>query len=142
MSTECSPGLDGFTMRELELLPECAWNIVAQLLTACEEAQFPRESCCWAATAMLPKDGGHLPSSIVPSRCLSFCGGFIWSPVAADSKLAGILCGTREGHTMSEVLFTLILDMEQAHVNCEESPVSGCFVDYTKYFDFFSYEFT
>ena len=61
MSTTSSPGLDGFTVRELQLLPECAWNLMAQLLTACEEAQFLPDLYCCAATAMLPKDCGQVP---------------------------------------------------------------------------------
>ena len=44
MSTESSLGLDGFTVRELQHLLECAWNLMAQLLTVCEDVQFPPES--------------------------------------------------------------------------------------------------
>ena len=148
MSTESSPGLDGFTVRELQLLPECAWNFMAQLLTACEESQFLPESYLWASTAMLPKDGGQVPLKHRPITLFVLLwrvySGARWQQIQSwqESFVHRWVCGARKGHTMSEVLLPLFLDIEQAHVNGDESPVFGCFLDYTKYFDFFSYEFT
>ena len=82
-------------MRELQFLPECAWNLMAQLLTACADAQFLPESYCWAATAMLPKDGGplHREASSYHVVCSSVAG-LLGCPLAADSKLTGILCAS------------------------------------------------
>ena len=74
MSTESSPALDGLTVRELQLMPKCFWDLMAQLLTACEDAQFLPESYCWAATEMLPKDGGQPLLKHRPIT-LFFCGG-------------------------------------------------------------------
>ena len=121
----------------VQLLFECAWDLMAQLLTASEDAQFFPESYCLAATAMLPKDGGqlhlkHRPVTLFVLLWRVYLGG----PLAADSCASvGLWC--EEGHTMCEVLLPLFLDIEQAHVNGDESAVFGCFLDYTKYFDFF-----
>ena len=134
MSTESSPGLDGFTVRELQLLPECAWNLMAQLLTACEDA--------------LRKDGGQLLLKYRPVTLFVLLWRVYsrarWQQIQRweESFAHRWVCGARKGHTMSEVLLHLFHDIEQAHVIGDESPVFGCLLDYTKVFDFFSYEFT
>ena len=121
---------------------------MAQLLTACEEAQFLPESFCWAANSNASKRWWPTPSETPSDHivCSSVASprGARWEQIQSsqESFVHRWGWGARKGHTMSEVLLPLFLDIEQAQVNEEDSPVFGCFLDYTKYFDFFSCELT
>ena len=112
------------------------------------EAAHSMRRCAIPSRVMLLGSHGNAPERWWSATASSYhivcssVAGLLRSTLAAYSKLAGDLCASvglwceEKSHTMSEVLLLLFLDIEQAHVNGDESPVFGCFLDNTKYCDF------
>ena len=100
---------------------------MAQLLTACEEAQFLPESYSFRKVVV------NYSRSIVQSHCLFFCGGSAREPVGSRFKVGrNPLCiggfVVRGKVAMSEVLLRLFSTLSQLMSNGDESPVLGCFL--------------
>ena len=145
MSTKCSPGLDGFTVRELQLLPECAWNLMAQLLTACEEAQFLPESHCWQPRQCF---GGQLHLKHRPITLFVLLwrvySGARWQQIQSWQESFVHRCGFVVRGKVTQCLKSCFVSFSTSSklMSTAMSLQSLVVLDCTKYCDFFSYEFT
>ena len=91
---------------------------------------------------MLPKDGGQLLLKHRPITSFVLLWrvylGARWQQIQSwqESFVHRWVCGARKGQTMSEVELLLFLDIEQAQVNGDESPILFLFLGLHKVFRF------
>ena len=66
-------GLDGWRYKELRLLPQGVWEMLASFLNALEQHDEPTwpPALCWGSIPLLPKEGPPSPLNLRPLTILS-----------------------------------------------------------------------